>query len=371
MKKLQPGFGVKNDVRKTTSGQRFFNALTNELSRESIPLGLNPKVVLFNISAPWYEILLARIKRQKIVLRVDGLYADRLSKEFVDTFSAPISQFFLLGLKYRKLHNILAHFANFLNENFTAFFRISLAHYVVYQSEYSKRVHQKYFPTKPNSVIVNGASFKNDISRSVDNGTEKIRLVAIYDDWKPSKRFYDLALFINWIHATKSKKVSLALLGYTGRVPKSAPAGMKNLIESSLAIQTYPRFSEFHEHIDHALRSADCCISFSQRDPCPNAVIEAMSYGIPVLGIASGGMPDIVNNAGILLPVNDSTEDFFSAQRFEYSFSEIDFNEAYNALLSIIENKAVYRSLVLKRFEDELDIKVVAEKYACILRNMQ
>lgn len=368
---MQPGFGVKNDVRKTTSGQRFFTDLTNELSRESIPLGLNPKVVLYNISAPWYEILFARMKRQKVVLRVDGLYADRLSKEFIDSFSKPISQFFLLGLRYRKLHNLLAHIANFLNQNFTGFFRISLAHHVIYQSEYSKRVHQKYFPSKPSSVIVNGASFKNDVSRSVDSGSEDIRLVAIYDEWRPSKRFYDLALFINWIYTTKSKKVSLALLGYTGRVPNSAPADMKHLIESSPAIKTYPRFSEFHEHIDHALRSADCCISFSQRDACPNAVIEAMSYGTPVLGIASGGMPDIVKNAGILLPGDDFAEGFFSAQRFEYSFSEIDFNEAYNALLSIIQNKAVYRGLVLKRFQDDLDIKIVAEKYACVLRSMQ
>lgn len=47
------------------------------------------------------------------------------------------------------------------------------------------------------------------------------------------------------------------------------------------------------------------------KDPCPTVPIEAMSSGLPVVGLASGGMPELVPPAaGRLLPVTQSwTED--------------------------------------------------------------
>jgi len=45
------------------------------------------------------------------------------------------------------------------------------------------------------------------------------------------------------------------------------------------------------------------------KDPCPTVPIEAMACGVPVIGSASGGMPELVSpDAGILLPVPESWE---------------------------------------------------------------
>ncbi len=53
-----------------------------------------------------------------------------------------------------------------------------------------------------------------------------------------------------------------------------------------------------------ALRSADIFLNLSENDPCPNIVLEAMASGLPVLYVASGGVPELVgSDAG--LPIGD------------------------------------------------------------------
>jgi len=45
------------------------------------------------------------------------------------------------------------------------------------------------------------------------------------------------------------------------------------------------------------------------KDPCPTVPIEAMACGVPVIGSASGGMPELVSkDAGVLLGVPESWE---------------------------------------------------------------
>ena len=72
--------------------------------------------------------------------------------------------------------------------------------------------------------------------------------------------------------------------------------------------------------------SSHIYISFSYRDACPNAIIEAMSFGLPVIGISSGGVPDIVGNAGSLIPNKDFENGFFSPHRFSCNFPSINYN---------------------------------------------
>lgn len=145
---------------------------------------------------------------------------------------------------------------------------------------------------------------------------------------------------------------------------------MRNLIEQSSFIRTLPRFSQIGGEILQALNQAHCYISFSYRDACPNAIVEAMAHGLPVLSISSGGIPEIVGNAGYLIPIDDSNESYFSDHRFGMDFPEIDFTAAAAGLEDILNNISAYQKLVQKRFADELDIQLVAEKYRQVIKQL-
>ena len=57
-------------------------------------------------------------------------------------------------------------------------------------------------------------------------------------------------------------------------------------------------------------QAADAYLMTKHNDPCPNAVLEALACGLPVLYSASGGVPEQVGDrAGIGLPVPETFEE--------------------------------------------------------------
>lgn len=363
--KLHKGFGIFFDPTKITSGQRFFADLYQALSDRSIPLSELPSVILFNVSAPFKEFVKAKLRRQKIVLRIDGLYFDRLSTPFLATFKWPLRQLFLLGLKWIWAHDFFAFWANLINRNYGSFVRIIMADFIIYQSKFSQQVHSHYFPNKPYDIIVNGSAiniWKSCIREKAHD--EEIRLVTIYDDWKPAKRIHDIVTFVQWVRETKKIPITLTILGYTGKIPNGIPKQIQNIIENSFYINTFPRFTSFTNTFREVLRDSDIYITFSYRDPCPNTVVESMAHGLPVIGIASGGIPDIVGDAGELLLMEDFKDGFFSSHRYDSDFPHIDFEQVLELILKVKHSYKKYLERVRQRFIDDLSIDLVAERYA-------
>jgi glycosyltransferase involved in cell wall biosynthesis len=53
------------------------------------------------------------------------------------------------------------------------------------------------------------------------------------------------------------------------------------------------------EALAEAFRGCDAYLHLAQNDPCPNVVIEALASGLPVLHVASGGVPELVGDCGL------------------------------------------------------------------------
>lgn len=370
-KALRDGFGVYFDPSKSTSGQRFFEDLCRVLAKEAIPLDQRPAAILFNISAPIKAIIKAKLCRQKIVLRVDGLYSDRLSPAFLATFKWPLRHVLSMGLRYPWTHDFLALLANLIKHNYSAFARILISDGIIYQSKFSKKVHNRYLSNKPYVVIVNGSVYQSEKKSSrvlVDN--EEIRLVTIYDEWRPSKRIHDLVEFVRWTRENKKIPMRLIILGYTTRVPACISRKVKSIIETAPYIRTLPRFQSFTGEVRDALLDSDVYITFTYRDACPNAVVEALAHGLPVVGVASGGVPEIVGDAGILIPGDDFSEGFFSPHRYECNFPKIDFEQVLDAVLTVASKRTIFQARVQKRFTTDLGINIVAERYAAAMRSL-
>jgi glycosyltransferase involved in cell wall biosynthesis len=81
-----------------------------------------------------------------------------------------------------------------------------------------------------------------------------------------------------------------------------------------LGITDYVSFTGAYPHAQGpaVYQSADAYLMTKHNDPCPNAVLEALAAGLPVLYSASGGVPELVgDDAGVGLPVEQTFE--FSA----------------------------------------------------------
>jgi glycosyltransferase involved in cell wall biosynthesis len=270
-------------------------------------------------------------------------------------------------LAFAGLPSWAGHVANFFNQNWTGFLRMMLADHIVYQSAYSREAYRAYFPRKPGSVVVNGADLAPGVhgpSGRVAGGA--LRLVTIFDEWRPSKRLCDLISFVKWVHEVKGAAIELTLLGYTGRFPVDAPQGIKDWVEQLPCFRTLPRFKSFEGEAGQALLDADMYLTFSYRDACPNVVVEAMAHGLPVVGVSSGGIPDIVGDAGVLIDANDPGT-FFSASRFDSDFPAIDFEQVWTAVQLVGREQAVYRERVVRRFEVDLGMDVVVARYRGLL----
>jgi glycosyltransferase involved in cell wall biosynthesis len=89
------------------------------------------------------------------------------------------------------------------------------------------------------------------------------------------------------------------------------------------------------------LRDHDVYFTASQNDPCSNALIEAMSCGLPVFALRSGGHPELVGNGGLCFDRHEEIPDILLALEARY--------DAYRSLLAppSIDNVAErYLSLI-------------------------
>src|SRR5438045_4783140 len=113
----KPGFTIHVDPDRTTNGQRFWENLAANL--QPTASWDDAKTVLLNVSVPISVILRARLAGKRIILRLDGIYFDRLSAEFIRVFrSLLLRRVLTLCARSSTLQKCGAFLANLLNRNY-------------------------------------------------------------------------------------------------------------------------------------------------------------------------------------------------------------------------------------------------------------
>jgi glycosyltransferase involved in cell wall biosynthesis len=79
-----------------------------------------------------------------------------------------------------------------------------------------------------------------------------------------------------------------------------------------------------YEQAPAIYQQGDIYLNTQFNDCCPSAVLEAMSCGLPVVYLACGGTPELVEEAGIAVPVEKSWERFVYPQPERYAAAMVE-----------------------------------------------
>ena len=95
-------------------------------------------------------------------------------------------------------------------------------------------------------------------------------------------------------------------------------------------------------------------ISLEINPPCPNSVIEALSFGCPVVGFDTGSLSELVDKkSGMLISYNSNPDELELPS----------FKELPSAVDKIINDYATFSNNALQRAVNNFDIEFASKKY--------
>lgn len=212
------------------------------------------------------------------------------------------------------------------------------AHHVVWQSEFDKKMTEKWWGSKSGSVIHNGIKLERvKISPQLDNlKNQSKRIFSCSANWHRQKRLKEnIQLFQNI--ATSDDK--LIVLG----------SNPDHIVNDPRIIYAG---SQPHQVCLQVYAISDWFIHLAWLDHCPNVVVEALSQNCPVICTDSGGTSEIVRDNGIIIK-----------ERHPYSFQLCDYDVPPD-----IDVSDITLTTQSKIKNDYLDIERICDQYETIFK---
>jgi glycosyltransferase involved in cell wall biosynthesis len=323
-------------------------------------------VALDEIETPDYQIMNPCKNFEKSInndglriARLDGVYYYKLTSENLYNF-----------IKQRRSVDFLAakYLPNFLLENFTYLFNyylnrfnrrlISSSNALVFQSELSLKMHKKFIggeiQNKPHTTILNGVptNIFYPVSDMLNlEGTPRLVITASF---RPHKRLHEAIRVVNKM-SKKHKFIKLHVIG-----------SMDNLTKKNISTLDCTNVI-FHGNIDSKIlpnyySSCDVGLSPSLFDPCPNSVVEMVACGLPVITLKESGAAEIIKYPDLIIE-EDINLDYIELQTVE-KLPTLNIDKWCDVIEKTLDNKSYYSDCMLTRVEEDLDINIVAGRYA-------
>lgn len=231
-------------------------------------------------------------------------FANRLSKYFLDNYTSDIEivnrseksdvHITFDGVLKKKCVNIyridgiwINNNEDYARKNEVIIKGLKNSHFVIYQSEFCREAVENVFGIYKGDkcgIVYNGA----DPSEFVKIQTHKPKKPSFISTckWRPHKRLkYIIKGFLN------SKCHKDSILYIAGDVDKKDKIKDDNII-----------YLGWSEDTNRILPWCISSVYLSYLDWCPNAVVESLVAGVPVIYADSGGIPNIVKTNGISIP---------------------------------------------------------------------
>jgi glycosyltransferase involved in cell wall biosynthesis len=202
----------------------------------------------------------------------------------------------------------LSSFASYVKDGLLADINairlVNLADFVIFQSEFQKSFFKKWgYIGKNNTVIHNGASavFNNN-NFSIGQAHDPLRLVS-NSNFKAFKR-HEIVARMSLIPG-----VSVIHMG------KWSDKIKKHRVDTRGTL-THGEIADIYKNSDYLLHPA-------VNDPCPNSVIEALRFGLPVVySSQKGSSEEIVRGNGIPIDENNLEKTIRSAEEIFLSLKK-------------------------------------------------
>jgi glycosyltransferase involved in cell wall biosynthesis len=304
----------------------------------------------------WIELCYNRLpdairdnSRIKKLIRTDGVYS--LRKHFI-SYPVKLSLPVLDDWASRRFN---------ARKNRPIRHNLSLADEIVYQSEFSRRATQAFImKTPPGVVILNGVDvvrFSPDPDRK-RNPREVNMLIS--HSYRPHKRLHEA---IRIVAALKKRQPetrwNLHVAGQDDGLSIAYAQKTMRDLELSEEVVFYGKlpFSTLYE----LYRKCDFAFGLSFWDFCPNVIVEALSCGLPVLGVDSGGIPELVGPAGRLVK-EEIAFDYHALYDFN-ALPKVNAEQYADEALLLLESLEAYQTLARERALEALDIRLTARQY--------
>jgi glycosyltransferase involved in cell wall biosynthesis len=355
-------FSCFSEAERRSGGNRFWNLLCAELRLRDGFSEQDYRYIFLNISAPFGRFWSEWVNRRKIIVRLDGIYHERICPAAIATVRNPLARgIFTMLLGIFGSSPVLSFLLNLYLHNLKLVIKVALADSIIFQSRFSQSMWKPYFPLKRSAVILNGDQWRGETT--AQPGAGALLMVTTYDRFRPAKRLSELVRFVRWCNEDRGFSCRLTILGFEhGRRPANFTPDDAALVENSGYFRLVPPFKNTDQEFLRELAQHHVYTTFTFRDNCPNAVIEAMSTGLPVVALDSGGVGQLVSEAGEIIPV-EKQEAYFSSFDCSYDYPEFDRESFLKALQRVGAGQDSYRGRVQARFARELELHRVCELY--------
>jgi len=245
-------------------------------------------------------------------------------------------------------------------ENKRMAFSHANADYVFYQSIFSKRSAEKYLGTRNGSseILYNAVDLQHFLPKKNKKTGKQVRFLMTGKFY--SHVFYKIDSALRGIkHAlTLGLNCELIIAGWMDDLSKQKAHKLISELGIPESVEILGRYRQ--EDAPQIYNSSDIYITTSHNDPCPNAVIEALACGLPVIHTSTGGTPELVGSeAGIKIITREN-----------WNYNEVpDAIELGQSMVRIVDQIEDKKINARYRAEEKFDIFNWVDKHRMVFES--